>query len=91
MIPGKPENIKTIAKARQIQVDWDPPLSNPGAVNSYQIQYWEKGDDQEPIPIKSVRKKVSHTDRSLQLTSLSPYTEYTIRVYARNDKEQGSQ
>ena len=86
MIPGKPENIKTIAKARQIQVDWDPPLSNPGAVNSYQIQYWEKGDDQEPIPIKSVRKKVSHTDRSLQLTSLSPYTEYTIRVYARNDK-----
>ncbi len=34
MIPGKPENIKTIAKARQIQVDWNPPLSNPGAVKT---------------------------------------------------------
>ncbi len=85
MIPGKPENIRTTTSARQIQMTWDPPINNPGAVNSYLIQYWEKGDDQELFPSKS-EKTVRHDERSLQLTSISPYTEYIIRVYAKNEK-----
>ena len=85
MIPGKPENIKTIAEARQIQVDWDPPITNPGAVNSYLVQYREKGDDQEVFQSKS-DKTVYNNERSMRLTSLSPYTEYTVRVYAKNEK-----
>lgn len=44
MIPGKPENIKAITMARQIQVTWDIPIINPGAVNSYLIQCWGKRD-----------------------------------------------
>ena len=40
MIPGKPENIKCISKAREILLTWDPPKTNP--VKSYHIQYWEK-------------------------------------------------
>ncbi len=83
MIPGKPENIKTNTIARQIQVTWDLPIHNPGAVNSYLIQYWEKRDDQELNQSKKIARR---GERSLQLTSLSPYTEYTIRVYARNEK-----
>ncbi|XP_064391869.1 tyrosine-protein phosphatase Lar-like isoform X3 [Halichondria panicea] len=79
MIPGKPENIKAITMARQIQVTWDIPIINPGAVNSYLIQCWgEKGCEQELIARRD--------DRSLQVTSLSPYTEYKIRVYATNEK-----
>ncbi len=85
MIPGKPENIMTINRARQIQVTWDPPINNPGAVNSYQIQYWEKRDDQKLYHSKP-DKAARHDERSLELTSLSPYTEYTIEVSARNDK-----
>ena len=34
-IPGKPENIKCISKAREILLTWDPPITNPGSVISY--------------------------------------------------------
>ncbi len=82
MIPGKPENIKAITTARQIRVTWDIPINNPGAVNSYLIQCWEKGGEQGLIQSELDR----HDERRLQLTSLSPYTEYVIHVYARNEK-----
>ncbi len=84
MIPGKPENIRTTTCARQIQVTWDPPINNSGAVNSYQIQHWEKRNDQG-LFLSESDKTVSHDQRYLGLTSLRPYTEYTIRVYARNE------
>ncbi len=86
MIPGKPVSIKTISKARQIQVIWDPPKINQGAVKSYQIQYWQK---EEGTQSKS-EVTVSQNERSLPLTSLSPYTKYTIRVYSRNEKKAAS-
>ena len=86
MIPGKPENIIiTATKAREIQMTWDPPINNPGAVNTYQIQYWEKRVGKEGFQSKS-EKIASKDERSLLLTSLSPFTGYTIQVYARNEK-----
>ncbi|XP_064397858.1 titin-like isoform X2 [Halichondria panicea] len=85
MIPGKPENIKTIAKARQIHVTWDPPINNPGAVNHYVIQCWQMRDDQELSSCES-DKKTRHDKRSVLIKSLRPYTKYNIHVNARNHR-----
>ena len=83
MIPGKPENIDIIPMARQIKINWNLPINNPRAVNNYLIQYWKEGESK-------LEKTVGNDEKFLQLTSLSPYTKYAVRFYARNEKNKRS-
>ena len=79
MIPGKPDNIKCISKAREILLTWDPPKTNPGSVKYYHIQYWEK----QKTTYRS-DKMTNHVDNSLTIDGLTPNTDYSIRIYTSN-------
>ena len=88
MIPGEPEDVATVCRAREIEVTWKHPKTNPSAVKCYHIQYWEKRDNQKLV--STTEKKINHLDKRLLIDALVPKTVYSIRLYACNANDKHS-
>ena len=87
MIPGVPENIRATSKAREIQLPWGPPKTNPGDVKLYHIQYQEKRSDEKFTSRTDIA--TNNEDRNLLITV--PCTVYTLKVCARNANDRRSE
>ena len=85
MIPSKPQNVNVKTKARELQLNWEPPKNNPGAVKYYLVQYWMKQTGQNNTP--RMDKDVSEANLLL-IECLLPSTEYSIRICAKNARNQ---
>ena len=77
-IPGPPQSVKPIGTGSdRLKLGWEPPVQNPGAVESYIVWKREKGNAWE---------KVRETKRTKTLiTGLKSNTSYEFRVIASND------
>ena len=81
------KNIHSKIEARKIQLSWDPPKTNPGAVKSYHIQYQEKS---KKVTAR-IDMETSNEDKNLLVTPLTPCTVYTLKVCARNANDKRSE
>ena len=77
-IPGPPQSVKPIGTGSdRLKLGWEPPVQNPGAVESYVVWKREEGNAWE---------KVRETKRTKTLiTGLKSNTSYEFRVIASND------
>ena len=77
-IPGPPRYVTAIGtESDRLKLGWEPPMQNPGAVESYVVRMRQRGDAWE---------KVRETKRTKTLiTGLKSESRYEFRVIASND------
>ncbi|KAL5250784.1 hypothetical protein ACHWQZ_G016502 [Mnemiopsis leidyi] len=82
--PSAPLNLEVEAlSSTSAEVSWDQPLDTQGSLFGYYLDYQIRNSP------SSEWEKVSTAARQYRLTGLAKYTEYTVRVQARNTQGPG--
>ena len=77
LVPGQPTGIKAIVHgSRSISVYWKDPSYQGSGLDGYQVQYKSEG--------VVFKMPAEFGSKSLNLTTLSPFTNYSIAVLARS-------
>ena len=80
-VPGKVTNLSVTGKTNlSLSLEWGEPKERNGVIVNYTIRWWESEDNST---VNSMVLKTSDPQMNFNITNLTPYTNYSVEVFAR--------
>ncbi|XP_065295074.1 receptor-type tyrosine-protein phosphatase H-like [Dermacentor albipictus] len=83
-VPGRPEDVRTIANKESIQIRWERPLVPNGDVSQYKVDVCSEDENNET---KCETRTVLGGETHTLIKHLVPWTVYSVSVAAQNIEE----
>ena len=86
--PGPPQNVSAVSLSlHSVSVSWLQPITPHGDIAKYKIYYRIPSKTRREVPNNEVFANVSGSETTVNLTDLSPFTLYMIKVTAVNVRQ----